>query len=36
MEQRRHLGIDPQHEFTDFTGRPMPILSQGEPIRALL
>jgi hypothetical protein len=32
----RHLGIDPRHEFTDLTGRPAPVLSQGEPIRALL
>ena len=32
----RHLGIDPGHSFPDFAGRPMPILSDGEPIRELL
>jgi hypothetical protein len=32
----RHLGIDPRHEFTDFSGRPVPILSQGEAIRELV
>jgi hypothetical protein len=31
----RHLGIDPRQEFTDFTGRPIPILSEGEPIGEL-
>jgi hypothetical protein len=32
----RHLGIDPDTAFEDFTGRPIPILSSGEPIRELL
>jgi uncharacterized protein (DUF1501 family) len=32
----RHLGIDYKHEFVDLTGRPIPILSSGEPIRELL
>jgi hypothetical protein len=32
----RHLGIDPHFEFRDFSGRPIPILSHGEPIRELL
>jgi hypothetical protein len=32
----RHLGIDPRHTFTDMTGRPIPILAHGEPIRQLL
>jgi hypothetical protein len=31
----RHLGIDPGHEFLDFTGRPIPILSAGQPLRDL-
>jgi uncharacterized protein (DUF1501 family) len=31
----RHLDIDPRLEFKDFSGRPIPILSEGEPIRAL-
>jgi hypothetical protein len=31
----RHLHIDPRHEFTDSTGRPMPVLGQGEVIRQL-
>jgi hypothetical protein len=30
------LGIDPNRAFNDFGGRPVPILSQGEPIRELL
>jgi uncharacterized protein (DUF1501 family) len=30
-----HLGIDRRHEFRDFSGRPIPILSAGEPIREL-
>ncbi len=29
----QHLGIDAGHEFHDFTGRPIPILSTGHPIR---
>lgn len=32
----RHLGIDPQTAFPDFSGRPMPILPFGEPIQELL
>ena len=31
----RHLGIDPSTSFEDLTGRPLPILSSGEPIREL-
>jgi len=31
-----HLGIDTTQSFPDHTGRPMPILSDGEPIRELL
>jgi hypothetical protein len=31
----RHLGIDHRREFTDFAGRPVPILSEGEPIAEL-
>lgn len=32
----RHLGIDPKREFRDFSGRPIPILNEGEPIRELI
>jgi hypothetical protein len=32
----RHLGIDHHAEFRDFFGRPVPILSGGEPIRELI
>lgn len=32
----RHLGIDTEHAFPDYTGRPMPILASGAPIRELL
>jgi hypothetical protein len=32
----RHLGIDPEHTFPDFTGRPMPILPDGAAIRELI
>ena len=32
----RHLGIDPHQTFTDFAGRPIPILSDGAPIRELI
>ncbi|MBX9790210.1 MAG: DUF1501 domain-containing protein [Pirellulales bacterium] len=32
----RHLGIDWRSEFTDFSGRPIPILPHGEPIRELI
>lgn len=31
----RHLGIDPQHEFRDAVGRPIPTLADGTPIREL-
>jgi hypothetical protein len=31
-----HLGIDARDEFRDFTGRPIPILSSGTPIRELV
>ncbi len=32
----RHLGIDASRSFTDFAGRPIPILSSGEPIAELI
>lgn len=32
----RHLGIDYEHAFPDLSGRPMPILPHGEPIRELI
>jgi uncharacterized protein (DUF1501 family) len=32
----RHLEIDPRHELRDFSGRPIPLLSDGEPIRELV
>lgn len=32
----RHLGIDWNVAFPDFSGRPMPILPYGEPIRELI
>jgi hypothetical protein len=32
----RHLAIDPRHEFRDYTGRPIPILSSGRPIAELV
>jgi hypothetical protein len=32
----RHLGIDCTRTFDDFTGRPFPILSEGEVIRELV
>ena len=32
----RHLGIDHRSEFRDFSGRPIPILHDGEPIRELI
>lgn len=32
----RHLGIDYQHSLLDLSGRPMPILPYGEPIRELM
>ena len=31
----RHLGIDPEIEFPDYSGRPMPILPFGSPIPEL-
>ncbi len=31
-----HLGIDRRHEFRDYSGRPIPILSGGAPIRELV
>ena len=31
----RHLGIDHRRELIDFAGRPVPILSEGEPIGEL-
>jgi uncharacterized protein (DUF1501 family) len=31
----RHLGIDTRHAFLDHTGRPIPVLSEGTPIREL-
>lgn len=32
----RHLGIDPDHIFTDSLGRPVPVLAHGQPIRPLI
>lgn len=32
----RHLGIDSTASFTDFSGRPVPILPHGTPIRELV
>jgi len=32
----RHLGIDRRRTFRDYTGRPIHILNQGEPIRELV
>lgn len=32
----RHLGIDYTQNLVDFTGRPIPILSSGKPIEALI
>lgn len=32
----RHLGIDTSRSFVDFAGRPVPILSGGEPISELV
>ena len=31
----RHLGINHRHEFADYSGRPIPALFHGEPIREL-
>ncbi|MGZ0168622.1 MAG: DUF1501 domain-containing protein, partial [Planctomycetales bacterium] len=30
-----HLGINPAHEYPDYSGRPMPILPFGEAISEL-
>lgn len=32
----RHLGIDYQRTLTDYTGRPISVLGEGEPIRELI
>jgi uncharacterized protein (DUF1501 family) len=32
----RHLGIDHHAEFRDLSGRPVPVLPDGEPIRELI
>jgi len=32
----QHLGINPRHEFKDLSGRPIPILNDGEVIRELV
>src|SRR5262245_39688174 len=32
----QHLGIDTEHTFTDQTGRPVPVLYHGRPIRQLI
>ena len=32
----RHLGIDFSHSFVNFAGRPIPILSSGQPISELI
>jgi hypothetical protein len=32
----RHLGVDYKHEFKDHSGRPIPILNEGDPINELL
>lgn len=32
----RHLGVNHRHEFHDFSGRPIPVLPDGEPIREFL
>jgi hypothetical protein len=32
----QHLGINPRHEFKDLSGRPIPILNDGEAIRELV
>ncbi len=32
----RHLGINHRAEFPDFSGRPIPILPEGDPIRELV
>jgi hypothetical protein len=32
----QHLGIDWKYELLDHSGRPIPILSTGDPIRELI
>ena len=32
----QHLGVPSDHHFTDLTGRPVPVLSHGRPIRELI
>ena len=32
----RHLQIDARHQFKDFSGRPVPVLSTGTPIASLI
>jgi len=32
----RFLGVDTKREFLDLSGRPLPILPDGEPIRELI
>ena len=32
----RHLGIDPDYNLIDHSGRPMPVLPYGSPITELL
>jgi len=32
----RHLGINPEHAVPDYSGRPMPLLPTGAPIRELI
>ena len=32
----RHLGIDPEISFPDHSGRPLPVLPDGQPIRELI
>ena len=32
----RHLGIPARHEFIDPSGRPLPVLHSGKPIRELI
>jgi hypothetical protein len=32
----RFMGINPRHEFISFSGRPLPLLPHGEPIRELI
>jgi hypothetical protein len=32
----RHLGVDYHHSFLDYSGRPIPMLPHGDPIRELI